>query len=94
MLVAKSYGAAHTDVQKSQPGDDEKTGLAEAHGEPKPNGRSWVAGNGVASGTTKVFVHSLPCEDDESEQVASSEPEVALICRRDRPIVRKTTFGL
>ena len=51
-------------------------------------------GNGVVDGTSKVLIHSLPCEDCESKEVTGSEPDVALVCRRNGPVVRKTEFRL
>ena len=81
-------------MEEGQARNDEEASLTKGHGEPKPDSRGRVIDHGVPRGPTEIFVHSLPCEYDEGEQVATGEPEVAFICWRNRPIVRKTKFGL
>ena len=83
MFAAEGHRATHPNVQEGQTRDDEEARLTERHGEPKPHSASGVIDDGVASRATEEFIHSLPCEDNECEQVASSEPQVTLVCWRD-----------
>ena len=62
------------------------------HGKPKPGSSGRIIDDGVPRRSTEILADSLPCEDDESEEVARSKPEVALVCWRNRPVVRKTKF--
>ena len=94
VLTAEGHGATHAYMKEGQSGDDEKASLAETHGEPESDCGCGIAANSIASCTPEVFTHSLPCEDGEGKEIATCEPEVAPICRRNRPIVRKTKFRL
>lgn len=94
MLASKRNGTAHAHMQEGERRDDEEARLPQCQGEPEPGGGSGIMGDGIIHRTSKGLAHNLPCEDCESQEVASGEPEVALICRRDRPVVRKTKFGL
>ena len=68
--------------------------MTQCHGEPEPYSRGRIGDRVIASGSTEEFIHSLPCEDYKCEKVANGEPEVALVCWSNRPIVRKTKFRL
>ena len=62
--------------------------------EPKSDGGKWVESGSIVGGTTEGFGDDLPSEDDKSEKVASSDPEVGLVGWRQLLEVRKITLGL
>ena len=94
MFTTEGNRTTHANVEEGEAGDNEETGLPEGHREPKPDRGGGVAGDGIPGGPTEILAHGLPCEDGQGKEITTSEPEVTLICGGNRPIVRKTKFGL
>ena len=74
--------------------DDEDACGPNSAGEPKSDSRKGVQPSSVVGGTTKGLGDDLPNKDDESENVASRNPEVGLVSWHQLLEVRKTKFSL
>ncbi len=81
-------------MKKGKRCHDEEAGLAKSEGKPQSNSRERAGGDIVKGWAAEVFSYSLPYKDCEGQNIARSEPNVALVCRRKHLEVRKTKLGL
>jgi len=74
--------------------NDEDTCGPNSAGEPKSDGCKGVQPGSIVGGTTKGLGDDLPNEDDESENIASCNPEVGLVSWHQLLEIRKAKFSL
>ena len=82
------------DVKESNGDDDEETCGPKGNGKPESDSGEGVKSGGIVGGTTKRLGDDLPDKNDKREDVASSDPQMALVSWRQLLKVRKTKFGL
>jgi hypothetical protein len=82
------------DVKESNGDDDEETCGPEGDGKPKSDGGEGVKSGGIVGRTTERLGDNLPDENDKSEDITCSDPQMALVSWRQLLKVRKTEFGL
>ena len=81
-------------MKESRGNDNKDACNPNCAGEPKSNGGQRVEPGSIVGGTTKGLGDDLPGKYDKSENIASGDPEVGLVGRRQLPEVRKAKFGL
>ena len=81
-------------MEESHGNNDKDACWPHCTGEPKPDSCKSVKCGSRVGGTTERFGDDLPDETDESENIASGNPEVGLVSWRQLLEVRKTEFGL
>ena len=85
-------GAGEADVKESRGDNDKDACCPDSAGKPKSDGGKRVEPGSIVGGTTEGLDDDLPGEDDQSENVASGDPEVGLVSWGQLLKVWKTEF--
>jgi len=90
----KVDGTGEANTKKTRGDNDKDTCGPNGASEPKSDSSEWVESGSIVGWTTEGLRDDLPNEGDNSENVASSDPEVGLVGWHQLLEVRKTKFGL